>query len=1157
MNHMLGNSFVLILLAALASGSAADTLKSAQEREASEAARIRKDAGAPLPQDPEELYYELKCMDRPIPEDLARRLFPRTDTGSIGRDGGDDPGGATQIPNTNFGDFYADSGTTVGKTDQLPSGLLPDLCDLGIFGSSFSAPDAWYAFTLFQETHVSASTCNLAEYDTALAFLYADQSAAAANDDGPDCAGFTSQLECNLPPGSYYLVVDGYNSGSIGNYSLEVLFDPPAPEPCDVYNPVPAVLPLAVSGSTLGAVDVAGEPSGDAFFEFVAGQDGLLTLTSCNPGTDFDTVLHLWNAGGPCDGGSILNSNDQDNSCPFSIDRSTLVTPVQAGETYIVQVEGYLSQEGFFELSSSFDGTGSCEFPPLSCGETLAGSTVGLPNLLGNPAPDALFELEVPVAGVLTLDLCNGTDYDSYLALYLGCPFAGGQLIAANDDFCGLQSRLSLPVEPGVYTVQIEGYSGNSGNYVLDVSCPGSSEPLRIPECYANQEQLLGQTVSVIAFTTDDEQGLLVDDWERFQVDSPLPADTWMWLGGTPIDFLDQGGAEIIATGTLDLEDTPSGTDLRLDIVTYEVITAPYPNTPWAPINWNIPADCDSCQFGVLISGGLNAHDNHPRYWNNLADVYCMKRGEGYCPENLDVLYYRGTRRGNQIPSANVDTCTAAKIKASLAEAAAKIGACNRAGKKTRLEVFITNHGDTLGGSPYINLLDNNRLYPDSLTAWIQAAVDSGAACLEVEATQCFGGCVVNSLRNNLARTDSCEVTAASAVDSVHYARSKGGPGGYSRWGRPWVEGRRDTLSLQESIRRANQAYDDRLDDTGVHEEIGTGQYFRSIPSEGRCDSMQVQVTPGGYIDIEFFGESENCGNSTVYCQRKSDNKYIKLAQWNWNIPGSARFQNGQNKRRIDADTSGTGMYIIHNNNGPYRIEVSSHNPAHAGGRNSRVTDPSNREEFAGFNMGWRNQSSGEYTSIVAGALTVVEQDGMSLGDLPAVLGSGGVASLQVDFEIHAQNPWWESMALAISPIALSGSPELTVELPGADVASQTLSIDATGEWILPLGAIPGTGSRSLTLSVSGGSLELDCWDLHSQLSTWPLLAPELVITRVGDDIQLDWSLSPAASSYRVESAPFSGGAWTTEAVVAGLQYTDANAAAAPGLKIYRVIALD
>ena len=119
-----------------------------------------------------------------------------------------------------------------------------------------------------------------------------------------------------------------------------------------------------------------------------------------------------------------------------------------------------------------FDRSAECDAAAvLTIGSVVSGTTVGAPNLVQTGAPDVFYQVLVPVGGVTEFTLCGGgTSYDSYLYLYNACPNDGGSLIAANDDFCGLQSRISMALNAGVYWLVVSGYSTSAGSYALTIN---------------------------------------------------------------------------------------------------------------------------------------------------------------------------------------------------------------------------------------------------------------------------------------------------------------------------------------------------------------------------------------------------------------------------------------------------------------------------------------------------------------------------------------------------------------------------------------------------------------------------------------------------------------------------------------------------------------
>jgi len=104
-----------------------------------------------------------------------------------------------------------------------------------------------------------------------------------------------------------------------------------------------------------------------------------------------------------------------------------------------------------------------CEpaFPSML--RVLTGTCEGFPN----PSEYDLFQLTVATRSRWTVSLCNRTELDTVIALYVGgafdpaAPCAG--MIAFNDDHCARQSRLTVDLDPGIYALVVAEKTGDVG----------------------------------------------------------------------------------------------------------------------------------------------------------------------------------------------------------------------------------------------------------------------------------------------------------------------------------------------------------------------------------------------------------------------------------------------------------------------------------------------------------------------------------------------------------------------------------------------------------------------------------------------------------------------------------------------------------------------
>lgn len=122
------------------------------------------------------------------------------------------------------------------------------------------------------------------------------------------------------------------------------------------------------------------------------------------------------------------------------------------------------------------------EAVPIECGYTYSGNTTGIINDnlsagsqaclgVGSTGGQIWYSYTATENGTVALSLCNGTNYDSYLAVFTGeC----GQLscISTNDDACAMQSALAFNAIAGnTYKIRVGGFASSQGSFTLSTSC--------------------------------------------------------------------------------------------------------------------------------------------------------------------------------------------------------------------------------------------------------------------------------------------------------------------------------------------------------------------------------------------------------------------------------------------------------------------------------------------------------------------------------------------------------------------------------------------------------------------------------------------------------------------------------------------------------------
>ncbi len=223
------------------------------------------------------------------------------------------------------------------------------------------SPDEWFVFTSTTPGEiVTVSTCNQAGYDTRLA-VWEDCTLAnqiAANDDGPGCAGFTSELSFQGDGSStYYISVDGFN-GASGAFDLTITCElPPANDNCD--GAIAISCGDSVLGTTINSTDdtaVApdcGTPTSAPGVWYVYNDTtGLVTdilLSTCSTNTNYDTKISVYT--GDCGAPPLTCVAGNDDSPNCTNFQSEVEFQSDGNTTYYILVHGFGGATGDFELT--------------------------------------------------------------------------------------------------------------------------------------------------------------------------------------------------------------------------------------------------------------------------------------------------------------------------------------------------------------------------------------------------------------------------------------------------------------------------------------------------------------------------------------------------------------------------------------------------------------------------------------------------------------------------------------------------------------------------------------------------------------------------------------------------------------------------------------
>ncbi|MFH1373637.1 MAG: GEVED domain-containing protein [bacterium] len=380
-----------------------------------------------------------------------------------------------------------------------------------------TGPNLWYCYTATCTGDATVSLCG-SSYDTKVA-AYDGCSCdplgtlLASND---DFCSMQSEITFSVTEGNQYLIeVGGYGSAS-GDGLLSISCEVTGPaEPGDncsdpIKVEIPS-LPWCDNGqTTCGRGNSYEDPSDaicmgyytngeDIFYEIVVttavtvnfhldpkgtSYSGMGLFTSCPP-TLTNCIDHVTSSSSSpksmtcvsLDPGTYYLMIDT-WSTPFCIPDFDLcivdTTCESLGNDDCADATeiGEVVDLAFSTSSATNDGGGSCQY-----------------------APNIWYCYTATQTGNAVISLC-GSGYDTRMAVYDGCTCGPlGTELGCNDDACGLQSEVTIPVVTGnSYLVEVGGYSSNTGDGILNISveqpcdivCSGTAEG---EPCIGNDEE--------------------------------------------------------------------------------------------------------------------------------------------------------------------------------------------------------------------------------------------------------------------------------------------------------------------------------------------------------------------------------------------------------------------------------------------------------------------------------------------------------------------------------------------------------------------------------------------------------------------------------------------------------------------------------------------
>jgi len=383
-------------------------------------------------------------------------------------------------------------------------------------GGCIYGPNVWFCYTAPCTGDVTARL-ESAYFDTKLAVWngcdcdLTTSDLIACNDDYGD--SWLSQVTFAAVAGNQYLIEIGGYQDYTGDGILHVSCagapgPPPTKDDCESAQAIGDVKDLAFD-TAQATFDGPGlcMTSPNIWYVYTASCTGNATVSLL--GSAYDTMLAVYE-GDDCDLGSsdLIACNDD-----FPPGQQSQITfAATAGNKYLIEIGGFSSNTGEGVLNVSCEGPAppskdDCEnAQPVGDVKDVAFDTTDAtfdgPGLCMT-SPNIWYVYTASCTGNATVSLL-GSAYDTMLAVYEGddCDLTSSDRVACNDDFPpGRQSQITFPAAAGhKYLIEIGGYSSNTGEGVLNISCEPTAPPSK-DDC-ANA-QAVGE-VKDLAFDTTE-----------------------------------------------------------------------------------------------------------------------------------------------------------------------------------------------------------------------------------------------------------------------------------------------------------------------------------------------------------------------------------------------------------------------------------------------------------------------------------------------------------------------------------------------------------------------------------------------------------------------------------------------------------------------------
>lgn len=360
------------------------------------------------------------------------------------------------------------SGTTIGKKKIIDKYSCTPWNESG--------PEVIYSITTTQPGDLTASLTNMTgNLDV---FILN-----ACNPDSCLTKGNYNAVLENAPPGTYYIVVDGYE-GAEGDYQLTVTCGD-----LDCSNAVPLECGAIYTGNTSAESNKVMLYDCLTFSSYT-GPEKVHTVTTTEPG---DLTVFLDAHNGNSLGVFILSDCDPKQCVANGVTTATYAN-APPGLYYIV-VDGANGAKGSYDLqivcsnNSALDCSNAIE---LNCGQSYWGSLLGASNQVNDyscsdwneGSPEQIYKVETSQPGdiIVQVSSLNGNGLNAYI------------LTACNPNACVAGGSSLVTYEnapPGIYYIVVDGYTGAANLFNITIKCSDNNTV----DCSNAQEILCGQTV--------------------------------------------------------------------------------------------------------------------------------------------------------------------------------------------------------------------------------------------------------------------------------------------------------------------------------------------------------------------------------------------------------------------------------------------------------------------------------------------------------------------------------------------------------------------------------------------------------------------------------------------------------------------------------------